>query len=105
MRTSVAHTNSIYNYQSDFSFFKQPNLTLPRIVGGQRADISIVPWQVSLQQRTFSSIGLHICGGSIISEKWVLTAAHCVSGTNPTELQVVCGVNITLSAFSNLTAK
>lgn len=43
-----------------------------RIVGGQDADIEDHPYQVSLQQ-----YGAHICGGSIISPRHVLTAAHC----------------------------
>jgi len=43
-----------------------------RIVGGERTDIKQHPWQVALQvQGNFS------CGGSIIAETWVLTAAHC----------------------------
>lgn len=43
-----------------------------RIVGGFEIDIEEVPWQVSLQ--IYSS---HFCGGSIISQNWILTAAHC----------------------------
>ncbi|XP_044262513.1 trypsin-3-like isoform X2 [Tribolium madens] len=43
-----------------------------RIVGGDEVDISEVPWQVALQNN-----GNHFCGGSIISEKYVVTAAHC----------------------------
>lgn len=43
-----------------------------RIVGGFPTTIEKNPWQVSLQH-----YGRHICGGSIISEKWILTAAHC----------------------------
>lgn len=44
-----------------------------RIVGGFEIDIKDVPWQVSLQKN-----GSHFCGGSIISPKWILTAAHCM---------------------------
>jgi secreted trypsin-like serine protease len=43
-----------------------------RIVGGEKTDIKQHPWQVAL------TIGRSLCGGSIIAQKWVLTAAHCV---------------------------
>ena len=43
-----------------------------RIVGGEKTDIKDHPWQVALQFR-----GTFYCGGSIIAEKWILTAAHC----------------------------
>lgn len=44
-----------------------------RIVGGQLAATAQFPFQVSLRY-----FGSHICGGSIISENYILTAAHCV---------------------------
>lgn len=47
-----------------------------KIVGGEKADITEFPYQVSLRLKGKG----HYCGGSIISERHILTAAHCVDG-------------------------
>uniref|UniRef100_A0A672TN09 Chymotrypsin like n=1 Tax=Strigops habroptila TaxID=2489341 RepID=A0A672TN09_STRHB len=44
-----------------------------RIINGQDTVPGLWPWQVSLQNR----YGSHFCGGSLINENWVVTAAHC----------------------------
>ncbi|KAJ8006781.1 hypothetical protein DPEC_G00110780 [Dallia pectoralis] len=57
-----------------------------KIVGGQTASSGSWPWQVSLQ-----SSGNLFCGGSLINNQWVLTAAHCFR-TIPPSLTVVLGL-------------
>ncbi|XP_013889514.1 cationic trypsin [Austrofundulus limnaeus] len=49
-----------------------------RIVGGQTATPGAWPWQAYLQiPVSGSSTSFSLCGGSLISNQWVLTAAHC----------------------------
>ena len=64
-----------------------------RIIGGTLADISDAPWQVGLVYNSApSDYAGQFCGGSILSETWILTAAHCLdSGVTAAELSVVYG--------------
>ncbi|XP_074052091.1 brain-specific serine protease 4-like [Macrotis lagotis] len=45
---------------------------LNRIVGGENAMEAEWPWIVSIQKN-----GTHHCAGSLITNRWVVTAAHC----------------------------
>ncbi|XP_068231111.1 trypsin Tyr p 3.0101-like isoform X3 [Palaemon carinicauda] len=51
-----------------------------RIIGGQETTVHEYPWQVAI---TFGT-STPICGGAIISDKWILTAASCVDGSDVT---------------------
>lgn len=67
-----------------------------RIVGGQDAEQGEFPWQVSLHVKGYG----HVCGASIISEKWLVTAAHCVQDgdgirfSQPDTWEVYLGLHI-----------
>ncbi|XP_029014206.1 serine protease 33-like [Betta splendens] len=57
-----------------------------KIVGGEDATPGSWPWQASLQQD-----GAFFCGGSLINNQYVLTAAHCFPGTSTSGLVVYLG--------------
>uniref|UniRef100_A0A3B4AZC6 Coagulation factor IX n=1 Tax=Periophthalmus magnuspinnatus TaxID=409849 RepID=A0A3B4AZC6_9GOBI len=54
---------------------EEPRRAIKRIIGGQIASEGEIPWQVALIDR---SSGRLFCGGSILSRRWVITAAHCL---------------------------
>ncbi|XP_035788749.1 chymotrypsin-2-like [Anopheles albimanus] len=60
-----------------------------RVVGGQDADEASAPYQVSLQLPDSG----HFCGGSILNEHWILTAAHCLKEKDAADLEVLAGTN------------
>ncbi|MFI8717978.1 S1 family peptidase [Stenotrophomonas sp. NPDC077464] len=70
----------------------QPEAT-PRIIGGTDAEPGQYPFMASLQQlgRGDSDRARHICGATLISPSWVLTAAHCVEDAQPAQLAVLVG--------------
>uniref|UniRef100_A0A8D0F758 Peptidase S1 domain-containing protein n=1 Tax=Strix occidentalis caurina TaxID=311401 RepID=A0A8D0F758_STROC len=64
------------------SFLKTGKMT----AAGRYASTGEFPWHVSIQ-----SNGRHICGGTMISALWILTAAHCFAEEVPPDLTVVVG--------------
>ncbi len=57
-----------------------------RIVGGQEVHIDMVPYFCSIMYKK-----RHLCGCSIISHQYVLTAAHCQVDTIPSNYKIRTG--------------
>lgn len=77
-----------------------PKKISSRIVGGTEADPADWPWMVALvYSGTSSNYYAQFCGASLISSKWVVTAAHCLTDDSgnqsvfPSDLEVLTGAH------------
>ena len=71
----VLVTHNLFSH--NFLDCGKPTLvTRGKIVGGTKVEAGSYPWQVSLWNTRSNK---HFCGGSLVAERWVVTAAHCVT--------------------------
>ncbi|CAF0777700.1 unnamed protein product [Adineta steineri] len=61
-----------------------------RIAGGDESAIGSWPWMISLRAKDFPQ---HLCGGSLIHRKYVLTAGHCTFLFLPSQYEVHIGLH------------
>jgi hypothetical protein len=85
-----------------FPFFTGIRESEAKIIGGTNASISEYPWQV------YFIAGDYRCGGSIIADNWILTAAHCTKDSfdNPipvASMSVKVGADDPKNAFEGKT--
>lgn len=72
----------------------QTSVNAPDILGGREAQPGAYPWQVALVSRFQPNAFLgQFCGGSLIAEDWVLTAAHCTEGAEASMIDVLVGAH------------
>ncbi|KAL3268021.1 hypothetical protein HHI36_007154 [Cryptolaemus montrouzieri] len=88
------------NEEKDFTMFRSDEIGEEiakngslRIVGGQKCYVEQYPFIVSIRTTKRYS---HFCGGSLISSRWVLSAAHCFEGSvsrRPWQVTVILGIS------------
>ncbi|XP_005355578.1 serine protease 52-like [Microtus ochrogaster] len=81
-----AHSSLALTCGQRISARSQQHHDVSPIVGGEPTDILEFPWHVGIM-----SLGNHICGGSILSEWWILTASHCFLHVNNSNLEIMHG--------------
>jgi len=82
----VAKVGKGVSFASPADFFLERS---SRIVGGFNAGTNQFPWQVSL--RTTASPNFHFCGAVIVSNRHVISAAHCTVGRGGASVRIVMG--------------
>jgi len=73
-----------------------------RIAGGEVAEINEFPWAALLEIKDQSTNKGHTfrCGGTLINDRYVLTAAHCISVSSPV-ITVILGEHDTTSKLES----
>ncbi|KAI5750266.1 hypothetical protein M8J76_014210 [Diaphorina citri] len=64
-----------------------PILGSGRVVGGKKSELGAWPWLIALYRD-----GFFHCGGVVLDESWVMTAAHCVDGFEKHYFEVYAGM-------------
>ncbi|KAL5284332.1 CLIPB9.2 family protein [Megaselia abdita] len=65
-----------------------------KIYGGEDSDLNEFPWMVLLEyKKKNGGLGLN-CAGSLINQRYVLTAAHCVTGSIESQVGKLISVRL-----------
>ena len=93
-------SSTIYSCNSQAACGCSSNaVSVNRIVGGENATKAAWGWVASI-----AIGGTYLCGGSILSKSWIITAAHCVSGVVPSQVTVYVGSTLRWSGTQSQVA-
>jgi trypsin len=103
-RAAAAPSRSLQAFQKAtpeaLQAFRELNRNPPmgRIVGGHLVLIENNPWQIAMVRADVAEpTRSQFCGGSIIADTWILTAAHCVRNPivreDPKRVDVIAGTS------------
>uniref|UniRef100_A0A452UD16 Transmembrane serine protease 11B n=1 Tax=Ursus maritimus TaxID=29073 RepID=A0A452UD16_URSMA len=86
LKDNMAFWNAVPTSMRLIGCGRSANSIIPgnRIVNGKNALVGAWPWQASMQWK-----GQHLCGASLISSRWLLSAAHCFAKKNNSDDWVV----------------
>ena len=78
---------------SEFHTMAPGELPEPFIVGGEEVDPACPDCKYDFMVSLQTNSGYHFCGGALVREDWVITAAHCVQNDSPSQVKVKIGLH------------